>query len=271
MNARSVDWAARTSGYIEEMNNPYHAHRVEVLRAMIPDSAMERGVHIFDFGCGDGFLIEQFVNSGATVRGCDIQPGMVQAARNRLANCGIEVGGDVLSVGGVEQFEKISDATLDGLLALNVLAYLSPDEERIFYEQAQRTVRHGGFLLCSHSNNLFDLFSLNRYTVNFIADFLLHDRSYTSQMERLVSHHDHPAGDKSIPLPIRENPLCYAQKLFDFGFKEIRQEFINRHEAPPPILETQTYPDTLGVPECERWKLYFTRSTFVSLSVHDQD
>ncbi len=59
-NIRKVDWAARTEGYIKEINNPYHMHRARVMKTMIPVWSLQQGVRIFDFGCGDGFLIPFF-------------------------------------------------------------------------------------------------------------------------------------------------------------------------------------------------------------------
>jgi hypothetical protein len=185
---------------------------------------------------------------------------MISAARECVLKSGHAVGEDRIRVAGVGMFDSIPDRSLGGIVALNVLAYLNPEEERTFYAQAKRTVMPGGFLLVSHSNRLFDLFSLNKYTVNFFADFLISEPSYAARLPGLLAHADHPSGAKGDPLPVRENPLNYAVKLSGYGFDEVRQEFINRHEAPP-------YPDTLGLPPEERWKLMFTCSTFASLAV----
>ena len=70
---------------------------------------------------------------------------------------------------------------------------------------------------------------------------------------------------------VRENPLAYASKLRRFGFREVRQEFINRHAAPPILLGERTCPDTLSVPEEERWQLLLTRSTFRSCALRCDD
>ncbi len=266
---RKVDWSARTSGYLDEMNNPYHAHRTKVLKAMIPDWAMSAGVKIFDFGCGDGFLLPYFLKVGAAITGCDIAPGMIEAARKNVSELGFELDEAALQVGGVEKFKEIPDGSLDGIVALNVLAYLNLEEEEAYYTEAYRTLRSGGFMLVSHSNRLFDMFSLNKYTVAFFSDFLIDDRRYASQMESLLVESTHPMGSKATPLPVRENPMNYGLKLSRYGLTEVRQEFINRHEAPPPILKEQAFPDTLDVPADERWRLFFTCSTFASLSLRD--
>lgn len=262
---RTVDWNRRTTGYIDEMGNRYHAHRREVLQAMFPEEALQPGVTIYDFGCGDGSFLPYFLDAGAHVAGCDISPGMIEVARKRLVEK-YSVDDTLLTVGGVDVLGEVKSDSLDGMMALNVLAYLNPEDEELFYEQAYRTIRSGGWLLVTHSNRLFDLFSLNKYTNSFFTENLLSTPEYADKMNSLLLKHDEPKDAKALPLPVRENPLNYRFKLARYGFDEVRQEFVNQHEAPPPILKEQAYPDTLNLLPEDRWKLLFTCSTFVSLS-----
>lgn len=261
-----MDWAKRTDSYINAIDNPYHSHRISVLQSMIPNWVFKQNSNIFDFGCGEGVFIALFAQQGVYVTGCDIEKKMIDAAHVRLKNNDVDEQFWKLQVGGVESFQTIPDSSQDGVIAFNVLAYLTKEEEVEFYSQVKRVVRKGGFLLASHSNRLFDLFSLNSYTINFFNDFLVDDE-YRSDVKNLLTFHDHPKGDKRNPLPVRENPLNYRFKLSDYGFKEIQQEFINKHEAPPPILDKQHFPGTLDQPDEEKWKLLFTCSTFASLAI----
>ena len=140
---RKIDWNERTEGYLDEMSNPYHAHRRKVLEAMIPESALQPDSRIFDFGCGDGSFLPLFLDAGATVAGCDVAPGMIEVARERLGKR-YSFDGGLLAIGGVERLADLQDDSLDGMMALNVLAYLSSEEEHQFYEQARRTIRGEG-------------------------------------------------------------------------------------------------------------------------------
>ena len=56
------------------------------------------------------------------------------------------------------------------IFALNVLAYLTDTEERKFYEHAKRIIRPNGVLIVTHSNELFDMYTLNRFTVEFYRE-----------------------------------------------------------------------------------------------------
>lgn len=140
---RKVDWNERAAGYIDEMSNPYHAHRRKVLQAMIPESALQPEASIFDFGCGDGSFPPYFLDAGANVAGCDVVPAMIDVARERLGER-YSFDGSLLVTGGVEAITDVQSNSLDGMLALNVLAYLNPEEEEQFYKQAHRTIREGG-------------------------------------------------------------------------------------------------------------------------------
>ena len=92
-------------------------------------------------------------------------------------------------------------------------------------------------------------------------------QSLKSQIEGLEEiSEDTP--DEPVSYNVRENPLTYRFKLAEYGFEEVQQEFINRHNVPPPLMPAaRDYPDTLEVPESERWKLMFVCSSFGSRSV----
>lgn len=116
-----------------------------------------------------------------------------------------------------------------------------------------------------HSNELFDLFTLNAYTVEF------HRRHFGADPSPLLTA---PGKPERIRFNIRENPLVYRLKLASLGFGEVRQEFAHPHAMPPLLslgdpdaINRKHYPDTLNQPEGERWKLLFTCSMFGSRAV----
>lgn len=254
-------WKDLSGNYVSALGNDYHKHRLGVIRDLIPKSLYVPGKMIFDFGCGDAVLFPEFLDAGASIRGSDISPEMIDLAHQRLS----EKGGDesLAILGGVEVLGDFEDASLDAILSFNVLAYLTLEEERAFYEQARRIIKPGGFLIVTHSNELFDMFSLNRFTVAFYEKNFLQNQYKEAGINELLSAADKPSD--IVTYNVRENPLSYAHKLRTFGFDEIEQRFINHHPAPPSLLpKERVYASTLDVPESERWKLMFTCSTFGS-------
>jgi len=255
-------WDQMGKDYADRLLNEYHNHRLAVINALIPEELYQNGKRVFDFGCGDAVLFEQFLRKGAHISGIDISAEMIALAKQRLAreNC----NPDLASVGGAPDLARLESHSFDAILSFNVLAYLTDDEEDLFYKQSYRLLRPGGYLIVTHSNELFDMYSLNQYTVAFFDRYLVADNGLRPALQTLIA--DAAKAESIVTYNVRENPLSYRFKLARYGFVEQRQEFINLHTAPPPLLpeEEKYYPDTLSWDEADKWKLMFTCSTFGS-------
>lgn len=254
-------WADEANQYSDALENNYHKHRLDVIRSLIPAELFKPNQQIFDFGCGDAVLFPWFLEIRCHIEGIDISPEMIEIGQQRLTNWGFD--GTLIQVSDVNYLKKIPSASLDGLLSFNVLAYLTDEEELTFYQEASRIVRSGGYLIVTHSNNLFDLFSLNYHTIDFFKENFISDTSHYSELSSLIRGE----GSSKAAYNVRENPLSYHHKLNKFNFKELKQEFINLHILPPPLLQNKNYPSTLNFPEEHRWKLMFMCSTFGSCSI----
>ena len=169
---------------------------------MIPKNSLSDNASIYDFGCGEGLFFQQFLDCGGIVAGSDISPKMIEHARNRRSKKHPSNKPN-LSVGGVEQLKSVPSDSVNGVLALNVIAYLDDKDEELFYSEVSRILKpEEGWLLLTHSNILFDLFSLNRYTSAFISEHLCLDPITGLQISSLLSHHDH-LKEKKLQLFLR--------------------------------------------------------------------
>lgn len=233
-------WQKEGSDYHDAIENAYHRHRLGVVRSLIETQPMA----VLDFGCGDGVMLAGF--PGARLIGIEPDSGLVEQARQRAPRA-------PLMHGGVERMAEVPEASVDLVLCLNVLAYMTDAEDRAFYEHAQRVLHSGGTLIVTHSNELFDLFSLNAYTVDFFQRYFGCDPS------AMLKHPDKP---NTATYNIRENPLTYHSKLERYGFREDKQAFINLHEQPPLMGKSDEMRDTLR----DDWTLMFRCSTFASRS-----
>jgi len=256
-------WTTEAQDYANKLNNSYHTSRLQVIRALIPDELYCAGKQILDFGCGDAVLFPEFLKAGANIQGVDISEEMIKLAQERLKSLGYDPG--LVRCVNVEYLKSIPTGSLDALMSFVVMIYFTDEEEKVFYQEASRIVKPGGYLILSHSNELFDMFSLNRYTVRFFKNHFVKDPSFHSDLENLFKAKDIPENPRFYN--VRENPLVYKHKLARSGFEEIRQEFFNFHFAPPPLLKERSYPSILGVKEEDRWKLMFVCSTYNSCSV----
>ncbi|MDP1921644.1 MAG: class I SAM-dependent methyltransferase [Myxococcales bacterium] len=255
----STFWSQQTSAYVHQLTGDYHAHRLQVIDSLIPAELYATGKRVFDFGCGNAVHFPQFCSKGVHIEGVDVAPEMIAIAKAELTAKNLSPG--LVQAGGVDLMKERSSASFDAVLSFNVLAYLTNDEERTFYEEAKRILKPGGFLVVTHSNSLFDMFSLNALT----ADFFEASFGCSRVAELLVNTKPNP----SQPLyNVRENPLAYKHKLAALGFAEVQQEFINLHPAPPSQMPSERkYASTLALPEADRWKLFFQCSTYGSRSV----
>lgn len=262
-------WDQRSESYIKGIDGPYHANRLKMVETLLENLSFA-STRCLDFGCGDGVFAERLLADGAQVTGIDVDEAMIRAARSRLAG---KVPVTELIRGGVEGMDLLPDASFDFLFALNVLAYLNTDEEELFYRHAQRLLRCGGVLIVTHSNELFDMFTLNRYTVNFFKKHFSMPGT-ECDVSDLVVHPDQP---ERFVFNVRENPLTYRHKLRRYGFSESRQEFAILHALPPLLtpsinfddINSRAYLETTGWPMEEHWKLMFMCSIFGSLSVRN--
>jgi SAM-dependent methyltransferase len=240
-------WGSVAASYAAGIDSAYHRHRLAVIRALLPSLGNKT---VLDFGCGEGVLMLEALRQGAKkVIGIDFDEVMVTEARKRMPAAEVILG----------NVETLAACPLaDCIIAANVLAYMSDEQDALFYEIAARKVRVGGYLVITHSNALFDLSTFNAHTVDFCR------REFDFDPSALLTH---PEPDRAS-FNIRENPLAYRHKLARYGFQEERQEFMNFHALPRllsgdnPDDMSQEKRDTLNWPEEERWKLMFQCSMF---------
>lgn len=265
---RDVDattyWRNRARDYEDEFGGSYHAHRLDVVSHVLDRVDVAARLCV-DLGCGEGVHVEELARRGADVVGFDPAEELVASAAARMQRAALPAR---IERGGVEALEQFAGGTVDLLLAINVLHYFEDREEERFYREAGRVLMPGGSLVVVHSNELFDLFTLNRYTVEF------HARHFGVEPHAVATLLTRPNEPDRTTFNVRENPLTYAHKLARLGFDEVDQEFANFHPAQPLLMDPRdhadvnrrSYPRTLGWGDEDRWKLFFTCSMFVSRS-----
>jgi hypothetical protein len=129
----------------------------------------------------------------------------------------------VISRGGVEQLKDIASGSSDLILALNVLAYMTREEEDLFYKECNRIIKDGGALLVTHSNELFDMFTLNNLTVDFFLHYFHVNIKEFLNLDGFA---------RIQTYGIRENPLSYSSKLMSYGFQQKKLIFSPPQSTP---------------------------------------
>jgi ubiquinone/menaquinone biosynthesis C-methylase UbiE len=122
-------------------NGPFDriAASIEDLHASVADTLAARpGERALDLGCGTGRVAELMAPSGATVVGIDLAPGLIETAKARAAERGLEIE---YRVGDCEQLAD-SDATYDAV-GSSVGIMFAPDHAAAASELA-RVTKPGG-------------------------------------------------------------------------------------------------------------------------------
>jgi len=156
---------------------------------------------------------------------------------------------DVL-IGGTDAFEKVQ-GPYDAIVALNVLPYLSADDEKHFFKLARSRIAYDGVLVISHTNWLFDLVTFNRYTIEFFREHLLPTLNLdnkaldqiTLELKGLLTDSEYPhEGDQKSErdaLPKRRvDPFSYPDELKRLGWAVVKEEYINCFPVPPKLANT---------------------------------
>ena len=221
----------------------YHKRRFDKLLSLLPG---RHAMKIFDFGCGSGELAALLVAHGHAVSGSDLSPDMLEQARERAPGCDFALGG----------VDDLPGGEWDVVVALNVLPYLSVEEEARFFSNAARMLRPDGAIVFSHTNMLIDLVTFNRYTVEFWRDqiipYLTQDERERERFLDVFKDHlkrpDEPPtsaarkSERDILAKRRINPIVYPATLSRFGLRVEDTRFTHYYPMPPQYMEAH-HPD----------------------------
>jgi 2-polyprenyl-3-methyl-5-hydroxy-6-metoxy-1,4-benzoquinol methylase len=228
----------------------YHAMRMGSFLSLV-DQYLPKS-DVFDFGCGTGETIIPLLERGFQVNGCDISQTMVNASK-------LIEGVGQIEKGGVELLAN--KTALNNVIVLNVLPYLTQDEEQLFWSELSRLMSKGSVVIGSHTNMLFDLFTFNRYTVEFYKKNLIQyfprdmHAHLIEKLENLITHPDlplketptwlgatdKPAASERDKIPKRRVcPFEYPHQVEKNGFSLLEIKPVNVFALPPLITEKST-------------------------------
>jgi SAM-dependent methyltransferase len=251
---------AYSKGIAPNTSPDYHMDRVRCLSHLI-GKLVDKPSRVIDFGCGDGLYAEQIGLIDSEYFAVDLSESMIQLAAKRFSANRNFHG----IVGGVDSLSKLrGDADL--ILAIDVLAYLSDEEEAVFYRESSKLLRKGGSLIVLTGNELFDLFALNSGTVDFFQ------RNFDQDILSLLTE----GSSHRFKNSKRKNPLVYEYALSKFGFEKRDIAFSQYHKMIPAqanlqfhfdlekarllMRDNQFNPNSRAPLEC--WKSYFDCSIF---------
>ena len=204
---------------------------------------------IFEVGMGEGSPLLNWSKMGMEVAGCDLSAPMVASTVARLEREGVK--GAVLFVGDAEDAVTLAPALrsgkYDAVVASGVLPHIQ--NEPAFFNNLKMLLRPGGRIFVEFRNKLFSLFTMNRYTKEFILDDLLAgvsadtkklvaeelDRRLATTMPAMRNHEDQDRPNYDQILAKFHNHFELSEEVTKYGFRTIGFHWYHYHAAPPML------------------------------------
>jgi SAM-dependent methyltransferase len=248
-------WSGR---YYDEYYGPgaeYPPVHRDILRDLIRTSGART---LLDAGCGPASFLRDVTDLGLEIFGFDLTPEMVEEARRVLAPAGVPA--EQLWLGSVldpEAFRapSLPDLRYDAAVCVGVLPHVPEGTEATLVGHLRDAVRDGGLVVLEGRNQLFGLFTLNRYSHALMRDDLIRADDLRAgalegelpgleralaEMESMfrtdlppvrTGHADEPGYDEVLSRT--HNPLLVADAFRDAGLADVRILHYHFHPLPP--------------------------------------
>jgi SAM-dependent methyltransferase len=289
-NSVQKHYQAVAGDYSEQYKPTYQGYpanlkRLEFLVARLRELNAET---LLDCGCGEGTPLARLSELGLDVWGFDAVPEMAEAAKAKL-----DAKGPLNRVwqGDISQRSSFKPAGInmppvfDVSMAMGVFPHIGDEAEALSNMAA--VTRPNGRVLVEFRNELFSLFTLNRYSFEFFRDKLINiDQIRTEHPEYGAQLDDVQEELKKffrldLP-PVRQgtagapgydeilskfhNPFDLAPVFDKAGLHIVKFHFYHFH-ALPPLLE-KGHADlfrtlSLEMEQSSDWRGYFMASAFV--------
>lgn len=249
---------------------------------MIVDSFSRKGIRrVVEVGVGEGTPLAKMAEAGMEVCGFDISSEMVRRSRETMQKHGLDP--DCVFLADVQDRQSyarlLEGEPFDGLMAMGVMPHV--EDERAVLRNMRDMVKPGGSVFIEFRNELFSLFTQNRYTHDFICNRLLEGvddslrNAVSAELQQRVRMDMPPVRatvDGKAPgydaiLSKFHNPFEVPELFAQEGFSDIRLLWYHYHPAFPWLegRDKQTFREEAIRLEGEPsgWKGYFLCSAFV--------
>jgi len=260
---------ART--YDNDGEYPANKFRLELVSEIL--DKLPKG-KILDAGCGTGKFLEIATKKGFDCTGCDFSKGMLEKAKDILP----EIPFINTSIDDLSMFK---DETFDHVFCLGVLPYIPEGQEEKVYREIRRVIKKGGYFISAHQNELFDIFTFNKYTLRFYERNIfpllnINIEKARTKLASLITNSDKPINKNSensardIVFTKPENPILYPSKLAKYGFEHKEFLYYNFHCLPPLIRNADKklieISKEMEIKLSKDWRGMFMASTFISVA-----
>jgi 2-polyprenyl-3-methyl-5-hydroxy-6-metoxy-1,4-benzoquinol methylase len=248
---------------------PADVKRLEIFQMLLNKY---RPKNIIDAGCGAGMPLVQIKKMGFNIYGYDKSHNMVKEAKKNLkAN---NLSSNLISIDDFENPKHIKDDSVDCILGMGVFYY---SKKFILTLKNQRNkLKSNGRLIFSLRNQLFDIATLNDYSIKFYSnlyeinkfkppikkEYLELFQGYSNREKYNLKNLD----DKKV-YSITHNPLTIENEILSkAGLKCDGIYFYHFHALPPVFENIDTInfrKQSFKIENPNDWRGLFIASCFV--------
>lgn len=238
--------------------------RKRIVEGMLKN--IEKG-KVLDAGCGTGIMFPYLEKEGYSYDACDISEEMLIEARKASKKQEARI-----IKAPLDNLSDFNDEEFDIVLALGVFPYITPRTNQIpSYEEIWRVLRPNGVMITAHENELFDLYTFNKYTLRFFNEnFRIGDElGGLLKYPKKPKNKDKRKSGRDFIITVPENPMTYPERLMELGFRSRETIFHTFHNKPPLLMTDE---DRIFSSDMESrgmaydWTMQFRHSSFVNLA-----
>jgi SAM-dependent methyltransferase len=239
---------------------PYPPVHRELLKSLLHEAGARS---VLDAGCGPASFLRELADEDLELCGFDLTREMVAEAQRVLGDRGRVWEGSVLD-------PEAFGGPYDAAVCVGVLPHVPAAADGRVLANLHAAVRPGGLVVVEARNQLFALFTLNRYSYEFFRDELIRPDDETvleplkerfrMDLPPVRTGKDREPGYDEV-LSRTHNPFVLAEAMAGAGFHDVRRLFYHFHDVPPlldPSVEA-----SLAREDPSDWRGHFTASAFL--------
>ena len=255
----------------------YPPMHVDIVRDLLKSTGART---LLDAGCGPASMLRRFTDLGLEMYGFDLTPEMVDEARRVMAG---SVPSERIWQGSVAEIAdyRRPPRGYDAAICFGVFPHVPEHLDAVAIANLHDALAPGGFAAIEARNQLFALFTLNRYTRELFQQLIGVDELPTDDRREIAPALE--ALEKQLRMdlpPMRagydevlsrtHNPLVMREQMERTGFRDVRLHFYHYH-ALPPMLERHA-PEwfrrrSLQLENPSDWRGHFMASAFIVTGV----
>jgi 2-polyprenyl-3-methyl-5-hydroxy-6-metoxy-1,4-benzoquinol methylase len=231
---------------------------------------------LLDAGCGPASMLRSLTDLGIELYGFDLTPEMVTEARRVMST----LPNERLWVGSVTDRKDFGTPKYDAAICIGVLPHVPESADKAVVDNLFHAVKPGGTVMLEARNELFALFTQNRYTYELIAQRLVPAAALGGEaakaLEALKQHFrmDLPPvrkGKSGEPgydevLSRTHNPFELRAQFDAAGFRDVEVLFYHYHCLPPMFereLPELFRRQSVAMEDPRDWRGHFMASAFI--------